>query len=82
MSIRDQWNKVDKLKCFEIPLKVEGEYSLCWIELIGVEGDETFQTGDGSFISSVDYDPDFTLDEHLEQLYDKCINALTKQNKL
>ena len=84
-----EWQDCDKIKIFEIPVTNKRNYSKDYvtfnIEIIGgqfVAQHEPLNQAqrESKFIASVKVaiDPDFSLDENLQELYNACKTALSE----
>ncbi len=72
-ELRQEWKECNKMKCFEIPYKVDEEigYNLVWIE---DEGNGL--AGSGEFYNFIQWEDCFSLDEHLQELYEEVCNTM------
>lgn len=79
-TIIDQWEAMQKMRLFEIELN-NGEYELIEIELVEklTLNQCYFSATSENCNCTVVIDDTFSLDEHLQYLYDKCINQLIKK---
>ena len=86
-KIKSDWDNVTKIKVFEIPVfdtrTNENEYILFDISIekntmYAKHEDLTKKQSKSKKIAFVKIvlDPIFTLDEHLQELYDLCVNAI------
>lgn len=90
-TITAQFDAIQKIKCFEIPVintrTEESEYLLFNISIEGgkflaLHEPLTFAEKESGKLSfcTCDIDTDFSIDENLETLYDVCISAITESD--
>jgi hypothetical protein len=89
INLLKEWLDCDKIKVFEIPVtdKRDGSRDYLTFDLDIVDGNFVAQhealnkeQRDSDFIASVKIaiDPDFSLDENLQELYSACVEALAE----
>lgn len=90
-EFKKEWDKVQLIKIFEVPVTVKktGEEDYIIFD-ISIEEDQfiashvglTEEEEESNMIAfkSIDIDPDFSLDENLQELYDECIQALLRSD--
>ena len=92
-QIVKEWKAVDKFKLFEIPVinkqTSEKDYILFDLELqedkkqlIASHESLTKEQTQSKYIAYVfiSVDPEFTLDENLQELYDECLAAILQSD--
>ena len=86
-QFKKEWDQVTKMKLFEIEVQdkrtQEIEYVIFDIEIRGKKFIATHESlskeqenSDKISFVSIDIDPDFSIDENLQELYSACIDAI------
>jgi len=83
-KLLEEFNAMDKQAMFEIESNNnEGEYGVFYINATkeGLEAGSCSNSGFGSLgIEIVEWDDCFSLDEHLQELYEICLDYMDRNN--
>lgn len=76
-TIAEQFEQLDRIKIFEIEVinKNTGESEYLIFE-ISIDKDSNIMRAVGEFVAYIDIDNDFSLDEHLNYLYDEVMQQI------
>ncbi len=75
----NEFNSMDKQPIFEI--EIDSEYYIYYIQATnkGLEAGGCSNTGFSSYGLSIEWEDDYSLDYHLQELYEECYNHANEE---